>query len=97
MKNRFVYGYDEGVRYEIKDKLINPEYALLKFDCVKDVEILFSQTVIVSDECVEVIAAGNGKLEIAFPAFDFDGREKTDIQVEENKVAVGYKNHKCEF
>ena len=96
-ENGFLYGFDEGVKYEITDKKVTDEFALIKFECKKDGLFLFAQSVIVSYGGVEIVVEGKNELEIAFPVFYFDGKEKTNIISNKNSVNVNYKNYMCEF
>ncbi len=92
-----LYGFDEDVEYVLTKKCITKEAALMKFVCKKDTEVLFYQSVILSDDGVEVIVEGEHPLEITFPVFHFDGKEHTNITTTENQVKVEYQNSVCEF
>lgn len=91
------YGYDDNVEYEIKEKRITDDFASLKFVCKKDNEILFYQSFILSDKGAEVVVEGDNQLEITFPVFDFDGKDKTNIIVNKESVEVHYKDSVCKF
>ena len=95
--NGMVYGFDEGVVFKTVEKRVTNDFAVLRMECKKDDMRLFDQSVILSDSGVEIVAEGEGYLEIAFPVFLSDGKEQTLIIAEEKRVTVHYQNHSCTF
>ena len=86
-----------NVEYKIVEKYVTEHFAFIKFECEKDNKLMFYQSFVLSDDGVKVIVEGNDALEITFPVFDFDGKENTEISIDENRVEVKYNNSVCEF
>ena len=96
-QDEVIYGFDNNAEYKLVEKCITENFTYIKFECKKDNVFMFYQSFVVSDEGVEVLVEGNNELEITFPVFYFDGREYTQISVNENRVCVKYNNSVCEF
>ncbi len=92
-----VYGSSYDVEYVLKNETVAEDYVKVTFDCRKEGNYLFTTECTVSETGVEFTVEGNGEVEIMFPAFYFDGKQYTDINVTENKVEVEYKGHKCVY
>lgn len=91
----FVYGYDESVSYRLTEKETADSYIKVVTDCFRENEFLFKETCVVSEDGVSITVSGNGELELCFPAFEFDGKEHTEISLSEKSVQVAYKEHRC--
>lgn len=94
--NGYVYTFDDNVKYELVEKKVSDDYALVKFKCDIDGLSLYKMCK-VSDNGVEIIAKADGNVRVVFPVFDFDGEEHTKVSVCENNVEVKYKNNKCKY
>lgn len=92
-----IYGFDNNVEYKIVEKYVTEHFAFIKFECEKDNKLMFYQSFVLSDDGVRVIVEGNDALEITFPVFCFDGKESTEISIDEKRVEVKYNNSVCEF
>ena len=51
----------------------------------------------ISDSGVAVSVAGDGEVEVLFPAFSFDGENYTEKEASEKSVSVTYKGYRCTY
>lgn len=93
----YVYAFDTVVKYKLIEKSVTDEYVLVKFECKTGIGVKFYQTYILSDNGIEILASGNGELKIVFALFDYDGKQKTNIFLNEKSAVVTYKGNKCVF
>jgi len=95
--NGFVYGYNNNVKYKTVEKKVTDEYVFVKYECTAEDGSAFYTGCKTSDKGVEISAEGKGELEILFPLFYFDGKDKTEITLTDKSADVLYKGWKCKY
>ncbi len=97
-RKKLLCGAEGKTKYTLLKKEKKGDELFARFKCeLQDKSKVFF-TCIVDDNGVEFIAKSPfKKVGICFPAFIFDGEEKTEVIKEKNKIIVEYKGYSCEF
>lgn len=91
------YTYDVRTKYTLTKKIVDDNHAEIEFLCQTVSGAIVHENIIVSDDGVLLTASSPGSVEILFPAFLFDGSEKSKIDASENTLLVHYKGCVCEY
>ena len=77
------------------EKTVDEDFVRVKFKCTTENGMVIYKSCTVSDKGVEINASGDGKVEILFPVFEFDGETHTETAFLDKKAVVAYKGYKC--
>ena len=86
---------EESTEYKLVEKTIHDNFVRVKFECITEKGMVIYKTCTISDDGVEIVASGDGEIEILFPVFEFDGETYTETAFLDKKAVVVYKGYKC--
>ncbi|MBS7298813.1 MAG: hypothetical protein KIG65_06995 [Eubacteriales bacterium] len=95
--NDYIYACDESTEYTVVEKQISDNKLFVKLECVLGSGDVISEEVTISENGIEIAAAGQGDLRILLPAFEFDGEKHTIIHNTEDSVEIEYDDWVCRY
>lgn len=93
--DEFVYAYDNDAKYTLSKKELTDIYAKVTFLCETKSGKSFTQICTLSESGAEVYVEGDGEVSIIFPLFDFDGKDFTKKEINNNVASVTHNKSTC--
>lgn len=84
-----------GTEYKLMEKCVGENTVKVTFECKTSNGLALYETIILSEDGVEIHAEGKGEVVIVFPVFFFDGEIYTQIEVSQNNISICYHDYTC--
>ena len=96
-ENGFAYGNDNDTKYTLVKKEVTEKFARVSFYCETKNGKSFTQTCTLSENGAEICVEGDDRVSILFPLFDFDGKNFTKKEINNNTARVTHNKSACIF
>ena len=90
-------GAEPAVTHTVEEHGAQGETAFLRTCCIWEGKGIVKTSYSLDQNGLLIIVEGQGKVGLIIPAFDFDGREKTEISHSGGTLSIHYQGHVCSW
>lgn len=97
VNDRLLCGADRDAKHTLKEYHADSDRAFFAVECRLSNGEILTERYEADESGVKISVSGHGKVAVVLPVFLFDGAERTEIEVAENRIRISYCGCEAEY